>query len=64
MPVSPERPASRRAAPRPVPPEAWAPLVRVARLARGPIEAFLRVEAASGILLLLAAAVALALANS
>jgi len=46
------------------PPEAWEPLVRVARLAGRPLERFLRIQAASGILLLLAAAVALAWANS
>jgi NhaA family Na+:H+ antiporter len=46
------------------PPEAWQPLVRVARLARRPLELFLRIEAASGILLLIAAAVALVWANS
>jgi NhaA family Na+:H+ antiporter len=46
------------------PPEAWGPLVRVARLAGRPLERFLRIEASSGILLLVAAAVALAWANS
>jgi NhaA family Na+:H+ antiporter len=46
------------------PPEAWQPLLRVARLARRPLEGFLRIEAASGILLLGAAAVALTWANS
>jgi len=46
------------------PPEAWEPLVRFAKLARRPLESFLRIEAASGILLLVAAAVALAWANS
>ena len=46
------------------PPEAWPPLVRVARLAGRPLERFLGIEAASGILLLVAAAVALAWANS
>ncbi|MBK7154701.1 MAG: Na+/H+ antiporter NhaA [Sandaracinaceae bacterium] len=46
------------------PPEAWEPLVRVARLAGRPLERFLRIEAASGILLLLSAAAALAWANS
>src|SRR5690349_14318921 len=46
------------------PPEAWEPLLRVARLAGRPLERFLRIEAASGILLLVAAAVALGLANS
>lgn len=47
-----------------VPPEAWAPLMRAARLATRPLERFLRIEAASGILLLVAAAVALGWANS
>lgn len=46
------------------PPEAWQPLLRVARVAARPLERFLRVEAASGVLLLVAAAVALAWANS
>jgi NhaA family Na+:H+ antiporter len=46
------------------PPEAWEPLLRFARLAGRPLERFLRIEAASGILLLVAAAVALLWANS
>lgn len=46
------------------PPEAWEPLLRFARLAGRPLERFLHIEAASGILLLVAAAVALAWANS
>lgn len=46
------------------PPEAWEPLLRLARLASRPLERFLRVEAASGILLLVAAGVALIWANS
>ena len=46
------------------PPEAWKPLLRLRRAARRPLELFLRVEAASGILLLLAAGVALLWANS
>jgi len=46
------------------PPEAWEPLLRFARLAGRPLERFLQIEAASGILLLLAAAVALVWANS
>jgi NhaA family Na+:H+ antiporter len=53
--------------PRPVPPpppEAWEPLHRFARLAVGPLERFLHIEAASGIVLLAAAAVALVWANS
>lgn len=46
------------------PPEAWAPLLRLARIATRPLERFLRIEAASGILLLLSAAAALVWANS
>jgi len=46
------------------PPEAWEPLLRLARLASRPLDRFLHIEAASGILLLLAAAVALFWANS
>jgi NhaA family Na+:H+ antiporter len=46
------------------PPEAWEPLLRLARLARRPLERFLQIEAASGILLLGAAAVALVWSNS
>jgi len=42
----------------------WKPLRSFARLARRPLERFLRLEAASGILLLLAAALALLWANS
>ena len=47
-----------------VPPEGWEPLMRVARLVARPLERFLRIEAASGIVLLVAAAVALTWANS
>lgn len=52
--------------PRPpsLPPEAWAPLFRLARLAGRPLERFLQIEAASGILLLLTAVAALLWANS
>jgi NhaA family Na+:H+ antiporter len=46
------------------PPEAWEPLLRLARLASRPLERFLRIEAASGVVLLAAAALALGLANS
>ena len=46
------------------PPEAWEPLLRLVRLAGRPLDRFLRIEAASGILLLFAAAVALLWANS
>lgn len=47
-----------------LPPEAWEPLFRVARLATRPLERFLQIEAASGIILIAAAGVALACANS
>lgn len=46
------------------PPEAWEPLLRIARLASRPLERFLQIQAASGILLLVAAAAALVWANS
>ena len=46
------------------PPEAWTPLLRAARLARRPLERFLRIEAASGLVLIGAAAIALLWANS
>ena len=45
-------------------PEAWEPLLRLSRLARRPLDQFLRIQAASGIVLLAAAAVAIAWANS
>ncbi len=48
----------------PRPPEAWAPLFRFTRIAGRPLERFLRIEAASGIVLLVAAAIALVWANS
>ncbi len=47
-----------------LPPEAWGPFVRLARFAGRPLEQFLHIEAASGLVLLMAAAVALAAANS
>ena len=47
-----------------LPPEAWPRLHRVARAAARPVERFLHIEAASGVLLLVAAAFALACANS
>jgi NhaA family Na+:H+ antiporter len=50
--------------PRPVPPEAWPSLARFVSAAGQPLQRFFRIEAASGILLLLAAAFALAMANS
>jgi NhaA family Na+:H+ antiporter len=46
------------------PPEAWRPLLRLAQLAGRPLERFLHIEAASGILLVAVAGVALAWANS
>jgi Na+:H+ antiporter, NhaA family len=46
------------------PPEAWQPLVALLRIAGRPLERFLRIEAASGILLLVAAMLALVCANS
>jgi NhaA family Na+:H+ antiporter len=47
-----------------IPPEAWRPLLQLTRLAGRPLERFLHIEAASGILLLCAAAFALLWANS
>lgn len=49
---------------RSLPPEAWSPLLRAARIATRPLERFLAIEAASGVLLLCAASVALCCANS
>jgi NhaA family Na+:H+ antiporter len=46
------------------PPEAWAPAHRLVRRALQPVERFLAIEAASGIVLLVAAALALVWANS
>ncbi|MCU0698801.1 MAG: Na+/H+ antiporter NhaA [Myxococcaceae bacterium] len=46
------------------PPEALAPLVQLARLAARPIDRFLHIQAASGLVLLVCAAVAMGLANS
>jgi Na+:H+ antiporter, NhaA family len=46
------------------PPEAWKPLARLARSAARPLERFLHTQATSGVLLLLAAALALGIANS
>lgn len=47
-----------------VPPEAWAPLLRAARLATRPLERFLHIEASSGVVLLITAGLALLWANS
>jgi len=46
------------------PPEAWEPMLRFARLATRPLERFLRVQAASALLLLIASATALVCENS
>lgn len=46
------------------PPEAWHSLLRLANLAGRPFERFLRIEAASGIVLLVSAAIALFWVNS
>jgi NhaA family Na+:H+ antiporter len=46
------------------PPEAWMPALRVMRLATRPLEKFLQIEAASGILLIATAAIALLWASS
>lgn len=46
------------------PPGAWRPLARALELAKMPLERFLRIEAASGILLLCVALIALIWANS
>ncbi len=52
------------ASPPGAPPGSWQPLRRAARRALAPVERFLAIEAASGILLLVAAAIALVWANS
>jgi NhaA family Na+:H+ antiporter len=46
------------------PPEAWLPLVEFMRSATRPLERFMRIEAASGIALIVAALIALVWANS
>lgn len=48
----------------PLPPEAWRPAAQLAQLVARPLDRFFRIEAASGIVLIFAAAVALVLANS
>ncbi len=62
-PAAPTTPAS-PPPPSAKPPEAWEPLFKFARLARRPLETFLKIEAASGIILIVAAAVALLWVNS
>lgn len=46
------------------PPEAWEPLLRLMRLASRPLDRFLHVEASSGVVLLVVAALAMIWANS
>ncbi len=48
----------------PLPPDAWLPARRLAQSVWGPVERFLHVEAAGGIVLLVTAAIALTWANS
>jgi NhaA family Na+:H+ antiporter len=50
--------------PRPVPPGGWRPIVVLTRLAKKRLDQFLRIQAASGVVLLVAAALALGWANS
>lgn len=65
VPAPPESPLQLAHAPLPsAPPEAWEPLLRLVRLAGRPVERFLHVEASSGVVLLIAAAVAMIWANS
>src|SRR5687767_13906627 len=47
-----------------VPPDSWSPAHRAARKLVAPIQRFLAIEAASGVLLLISVAVALVWANS
>jgi NhaA family Na+:H+ antiporter len=47
-----------------IPPEAWRPAAKLAKSLAGPVERFMHVEASSGIVLLVAAVVALVWANS
>jgi len=61
MPIATPRPSVLSSS---LPPEAWGPLRQAARVAVRPLERFLQIEAASGVLLLIAAAFALACANS
>lgn len=50
--------------PHPAPPEAWEPLLRLARRTTRPLERFLQIQAASGVLLLAATLTAFLWANS
>lgn len=56
--------APERLVPQSSPPEAWEPLLQLARVASRPLDRFLGIQAASGVLLLVAALVALVWANS
>jgi NhaA family Na+:H+ antiporter len=63
--AQPDEPQARPVPPRlDAPPEAWEPLHRLARLTLRPLDRFLQIQAASGIVLLVAAALALWFANS
>jgi NhaA family Na+:H+ antiporter len=57
-------PSSRPREPELPPPEAWGPALRLARIARRPLEKFLQIQAASGILLIVCAVIALVVASS
>ena len=46
------------------PPEAWGPALRLARLARRPLERFFQIQAASGLVLIACAMIALGIASS
>ncbi|HEY5373103.1 MAG TPA: Na+/H+ antiporter NhaA, partial [Polyangiaceae bacterium] len=59
-----DRSRATKSAPRSVPPGAWKPIADLARLANRQLARFLRIEAASGVVLLVAAGLALLWANS
>ncbi|HEY1534953.1 MAG TPA: Na+/H+ antiporter NhaA, partial [Polyangiaceae bacterium] len=59
-----ESPQPPDSVPRTLPPEAWKPIVGLARLTKRRLDRFFRIEAAGGVVLLVAAALALAWANS
>lgn len=60
VPVPPSPPSSREFPP----PEGWTPALKLVRLARRPLERFLRIQAAGGLVLIFCALVALAVASS
>lgn len=62
VPVPPAPPSSRGV--QLPPPEAWIPALKLARLARRPLERFLRIQAAGGLVLMFCALLALGVANS